>query len=113
MARSCRPRAYPQESVIQRLTAVRNYLRSIHAACLYGGRPLPGHVLLAEVAHGDAGLAPGGYTLVAQVGDWATLSPIIVSHRGELEYTDKLVTVRYESLSFEMVVGREAMIIPD
>jgi hypothetical protein len=111
MFRDGQTRAPQRKSVVRRLYAVRNYLRSIHAACLHAASPSPGHVLLID--DGLGGVAPGGYTLVAQVGEWALLSPIRLSPRGELEYTDWLVKVRYADLSPEMIVGRETMIIPD
>ena len=105
---------HQSRSVVNRLRVVRSYLRSIHAACLHSSTPLPGHVLLVdENSWNVAGIPAGGYTLIAEVGESVLLSPIRLSHCGELEYSERLVTARRSALSAEMIVGRESMIIPD
>jgi hypothetical protein len=114
MSREGQIRTHRHRSVSRRLYAVRNYLRSIHAACLQVAAPEPGHVLLIEEDDArQTGMAPGGYALVARVGDWVLLSPIQLSAQSELEYADRLVKTRYGALSLDMVVGRETMIIPE
>jgi hypothetical protein len=100
-------------TVVERLSLARNYLRSIHAACLHVDRPTPGHVILIDDEAGRTyGLEPGGYTLVAEIDGIALLSPITVSPRGELEYSDRLVRSSIRGMSAELIVGRESMILP-
>ena len=104
----------PNWTVERQLRVLRDHLRAAHSASLATPTPEPGHVLLIERPDElDAVLTRGGYSVVAQIGEWSVLSPLRLSERGRLISTDRLVRVPSRVLTADMVVGRDRVIVTD